>query len=136
MDNNNKKRIIIGLGIFWGVYSIVIMNFGDCSFWIEEYNDGWYLMSVVVEDDINYSEQLDGPFNEELAIKRIEECKQDAAKFKKCFGTIYNLIPNINRNIYGEKENIFVAILSNLMKLSFLILPLYYLSKHYEKVED
>ena len=135
MDNNNKKRIIIGLAIFWGVYSIVIMNFGDCSYWIEEYNDGWYLMSVVVEDDISYSEQLDGPFNEELAIKRIEECKQDAAEFKNCFGTIYNLIPNTNRNVYGEKENIFVAILGHLMRLSFLILPLLYLSKHYEKVE-
>jgi len=128
----NKKNIIIGLGIIWLIYSLIAQNFGVCPFWIEEYDDGWYVMDVITEDDIDYPEQYDGPFDEKTATDYIIGCREEASRFKKNYGTIYNLIPE-NRDVYGKRENLFMSILSIIMDYTFMLLPLYFLYKIYQK---
>lgn len=129
-----EKKIIIGLGIIWIIYSLIISNFGRCHFWIDEYNDGWYVMDVFKEDGIKYPEQYDGPFDEKKAINYILECREEALKFKKNYGMIYNLIPE-NRDVYGHSENIFISILSTIMDYTLSLLPIYFLYKYYQKID-
>jgi len=129
----NKKNIIIGLGIVWFIYSTIAQTIGVCSYWIEEYDDGWYVMDVITEDDIDYPEQFDGPFDEKTATNYIIECREEASIFKKKYGTIYNLIPE-NRDVYGKIENLFMSFLRIIMNYTFMFLPLYILYKFHKKL--
>lgn len=129
----NKKNIIIGLGIVWFIYSTIAQTFGVCTYWIEEYDDGWYVMDLITEDDIDYPEQFDGPFDEKTATNYIIECREEASIFKKNYGTIYNLIPE-NRDVYGKRENLFMSFLSSFMNFTFILLPLYILYKFHKKL--
>ena len=60
---NIKQIIIIILGVSWVLYSLLI-DYTDCFYWIEEFNDGWYVMESTDVGDRYIDVQTEGPFSE------------------------------------------------------------------------
>ena len=129
----NKKNIIIIIGFIWGLYSTLVTSSGRCSFWIEEYDDGWYLMEKFEDVDTTYGVVYDGPFDKKTAEDYMFECRKEALRFKKKYGTIYNLVPQYE-DLYGTKKNMFIRIMIYLMNVTIMWLPIYFLYKFYKKL--
>lgn len=78
-----------------------------------------------------YSEPtiFDGPFTEKAAIDYLNEFVIKSQKFKKKYGTIYNLIPELEKNNYGKliiSENIsFKKFTIDITTLLFMLGPIF-----------
>ena len=130
----NKKNIIIITGVTWFLYSFWVTQFGECGFYLEEYDDGWYLMDTFEdEDNVSYDTKIDGPFDKKTAEDYMVECRKKALRFKKTYGTIYNLIPE-HTDVYGIENKNFNYYIGLIMVLTFMYLPLYFLYKLYKKL--
>ena len=95
---NLKNKIWI-LQFVWWIYSIIILGNGECPFWIEQFDDGWYLMEEVT--GTQYTDKFDGPFDYEFAENYLNDCKNEAKNFKIKYGTVWNLVPEKPRIIMG-----------------------------------
>lgn len=130
---NKKKLIIIVTGVMWVNYCAIISVFGYCPYWIEEYEDGWYVMeNIEDEQDVDYSVIVEGPFDKTTAVNNIIECRKISQDFRKTYGTIFNLILE-DRDVYGKINNILISFFNFIMMCTFALLPLYFLYRFYIK---
>jgi hypothetical protein len=98
-----KKNSFFILSILWVTYHSIICTKGFCEYWIDEYNDGWYLIeNLDVGDGYNEQTIFDGPFKEKEAINYLNELEIKSQNFKKKYGTIYNFLPILEKDDYGQ----------------------------------
>ena len=68
----------------WVIYCTTISVFGYCPYWIDEYDDGWYIMEIIEEEEgVDYPVFVEGPFDEKTAINNIIECRKISQDFRK-----------------------------------------------------
>ena len=117
---NKKDFVFLFLGFTWMIYSVIIIGSGNCYNWIEEYEDGWYIMASVEEDGQSYSDWIDGPFSEDEAIQEIDFMRDEAQKFKRTYGTVFNFLPTRYPNVYTGSGS---SLSENLKHLLFVRFP-------------
>ena len=117
MNSTNATYLILG----WLIYSIFVVS-GECENWIEEYDDGWYIMETYREDyETTYPDIYDGPFSLNEAKKWIDDCYKESQVRIRAYGTIYNLMPS--KVDYFNDSGFFYYILRQLIFYLFMFGP-------------
>lgn len=127
-----KGNFLIGLSLVWIFYSILVMNGSSCSYWIEKFNDGYYIMTESGEDEYKYEEQFEGPLDESSALKWLDTCIKEGESFRRKYGTIFNLNIASGKDKYGYNENFFLAYLSGIIDVIIMLLPFYFYHKRWK----
>jgi|TARA_B110000211_G_scaffold90243_1_gene105373 hypothetical protein len=131
MDGNKKKNYIIGFVFFWILYCMIINTYGFCNYWIEEFEDGWHVMYADKEDGVSYEDYIDGPLKKDEAIREINEIKLEAKKFRRTYGTVFNLIPETKKDqdIYSISSGLIMFLLTMIfMRGPVILLFIWYFS--------
>ena len=118
-----KKYRIAIISVSWLIYSFIINSSGVCSYWIDEYEDGWYIMTSESDGDGGYyPEDIDGPYSYTEAVDWITNCKDNSEEYLLKYGTIYNLLPSPNKYLKIDGDKSFFPWLINYL-LSY---PMYF----------
>ena len=93
--------------------------------------------NIVISDtviEITYNHLSNLPHQYRWNILRTRWDKTESVnRFKKKYGTIYNLVPQ-HEDLYGTKKNMFISIMIYLMNVTIMWLPIYFLYKFYKKL--
>ena len=117
MNPNTATYLIVG----WIIYSLLVTS-NECTNWIEEFDDGWYIMEIYKEDyETSYPVTYDCPFSLNEAKKWIDECYEESQIKTKAYGTIYNLLPS--KKSYFNDSGFFYYILRQLIFYLFFFGP-------------
>lgn len=121
-----KKYRIAIITVSWLIYSFIIFSNGVCSYWIDEYEDGWYIMTSESDGDGGYyPEDIDGPYSYDEAVDWITNCKDYSEEYLLKYGTIYNLLPSPNKYIGNNGDSKFIpGFIFLVFKYPFFFLPL------------
>ncbi|MBC8308097.1 MAG: hypothetical protein H8E55_71610 [Pelagibacterales bacterium] len=93
----NLRVILIVVGFLWLTYTMIVASSGSCGLWEEKSDNGeWYIYHTVHEEmdaygnSFSHEEVFMGPVSLKDANQIINECEDEANRFKRKYGTIYN----------------------------------------------